>query len=214
MDTTPAPLDLDQIQACLNQHHHSVDHLHMTATRLLDELATERRQGAAMASITGEAIRQLAEERDAAREELAKVSAELKRLRAVPGVAVLDAPLCPCRPNAANLHLKDCPVWVNIGPNLAQRQYVRRDALANPATTAEPADEPKATMPCHCPNGRRVPYCLVHGEKPTGNCGAWMRTVIHPAGHPTTFVCTAHEGRRHVNLLTGFSWLDPEPAAG
>jgi hypothetical protein len=44
---------------------------------LLDALATERRQSAAMASITGKAIRQIAEERDAAREELAKTRAEL-----------------------------------------------------------------------------------------------------------------------------------------
>lgn len=42
MDTTP--LDLDAIKACLNQHHHSVDHLHMTATRLLDALAAAREE--------------------------------------------------------------------------------------------------------------------------------------------------------------------------
>lgn len=75
------------------------------------------------------------DDRDRLRRELDEALAELERLRAVPGVAALTAPACPCRPNEAALHMKDCPVWVNVGPSLAQRQYVRRDSL-----TAEQAD--------------------------------------------------------------------------
>lgn len=85
---------------------------------LLDELATERQQSAAMASITGEAIRQIGEERDAAREELARTRAELDHLR-----KVLDT----------------------ASQTTAAAQQIVTAALAdgtariNPATTAEPA---------------------------------------------------------------------------
>lgn len=36
--------------------------------------------------------------------------------------------VCGCATNAAGLHANECPIWVNVGPNLAQRRYVRRDS--------------------------------------------------------------------------------------
>lgn len=38
--------------------------------------------------------------------------------------------VCGCATNAAGLHAKECPIWINVGPNLAQRHYVRRDSRA------------------------------------------------------------------------------------
>lgn len=40
---------------------------------------------------------------------------------------VLD---CGCADNPNGLHMKSCPVWINVGPSLAQRRYVRRDSRA------------------------------------------------------------------------------------
>lgn len=38
---------------------------------------------------------------------------------------VLD---CGCADNPYELHMKICPVWVNVGPDLRNRRYVRRDS--------------------------------------------------------------------------------------
>lgn len=163
-------------------------------TALLDELATERRQGADMASITGEAIRQIGEERDAAREELAKVRAdlaathtELERLRGVIREGV----------DMAEWHRNEVTTWkrkaAKLREQLAQRTYGPaleklardivgvgaddvhpdeevavtwfrlREVLANPATTAEPADEPKAA--CHLPVQNGEPCGMVSCRK-------------------------------------------------
>lgn len=35
--------------------------------------------------------------------------------------------VCGCATNAAGMHAKECPIWINVGPSLAERHYVRRD---------------------------------------------------------------------------------------
>ena len=35
---------------------------------------------------------------------------------------------CGCAENPNGLHMKTCPVWVNVGPDLPNRRYVRRDS--------------------------------------------------------------------------------------
>lgn len=35
---------------------------------------------------------------------------------------------CGCAETVGGLHRRDCPVWVNVGPDLRNRRYVRRDA--------------------------------------------------------------------------------------
>lgn len=35
---------------------------------------------------------------------------------------------CGCADNPNGLHMKTCPVWVNVGPDLPNRRYVRRDS--------------------------------------------------------------------------------------
>lgn len=41
---------------------------------------------------------------------------------------------CGCRPNVPGLHLTACPVWVNVGPDLRNRKYVRRSEIAAAVT--------------------------------------------------------------------------------
>lgn len=264
MSTTP--LDLDSIRArhevalrWLREGYSYDDNFNQAALlvrddvpALLDELATERRQGAAMASITGEAIRQISEERDAARKELAKTAALLERAQnelnayrrgdlphvvleevrrldsertaelaktraeldeikgkiAHPTVAgVLDlVALCEHRWHAAEA--------AHDAKDEANRRWLEaelaREALANPATTAgpadvlpllpdiahmatplpdddEPADEPKATCSCKwSPIQGRI-WCDPCTQADACNCqttnggGPW-----HPRGDTPT----------------------------
>lgn len=51
------------------------------------------------------------------------------------------------------------------------------------------------------------------GEQDTATCGAQWTTVVYPIKQKTTVVCTAHDGKTHVNKLTGMSWTDDEIGA-
>ncbi|GAA2360944.1 hypothetical protein Cme02nite_38380 [Catellatospora methionotrophica] len=159
---------------------------------LLDELATERRQGAAMASITGEAIRQLGEERDDAREELAKVRAELDEAKREVWalnnsddgrVVLLESLIARMRPVLEYVSRGRSFLGVDGPyPDATARRVLAQvaDVLeANPATTAEPADEPKATKPdwsefgdCGCGAKRGEPCTYTYGTR-TGRPRTW-----------------------------------------